>query len=616
MSALTVRYLGFFGSGRKPADLRFEPGLNVICGASETGKSFIAESIDFALGQESLVRDLPEGAGYDRVRLAIESKGYPPLTLDRSVEGGNYNAYNELLFDQPPSTQARTVRWKHAASRIDTLSYELLSRIGYAGRVLRTNARGRTRTLSFRDFARLCIVTEEEIQRRGSPVLSGQFVTATSEYAAFKLMLTANDDSALVSEEATSTRRERDDGKIELLDQLIAELQVELDESGIEEAELRDQEERLQSSLTDQAATLQSAQNELNELMAGRAEAAKDLRGVKARMLEITELVQRFTLLDQHYNTDVQRLRAIHEAGTLFVHLASRPCPLCGALPGDQHQDTDCDGNTEAVIKAANAEMEKIERLRRELADTVSSLHKEHGALEVALPAAEQTYADFESRITEIVAPALSEQRTSYNQLMSEMSSVRSSLEKIGRLKNLMQRRSDLAEVDDDAAGSQQETKTQISKSILDEFAQEIQQILEDWDYPDASRVFFDEGKKDIQISGKERGSTGKGLRAITHAAFTIGLMQFCRERDLPHPGFVVLDSPLLAYWEPESDEDDLRGSSLKEKFYRYILGMSKDSQIIVIENEHPPSFVEREAAVTIFTKNPTVGRYGFFPPR
>ncbi|WP_409188476.1 AAA family ATPase [Bradyrhizobium sp. RDM4] len=613
MSALTVRYLGFFGSGRKPADLRFEPGLNVICGASETGKSFITESIDFALGQESLTRDLPEGAGYDRVRLVIESKGYPPLTLDRSVEGGNYHAYNELLFDQQPSTQARTVRWKHAASRIDTLSYELLSRVGYTGRVLRTNARGRTRTLSFRDFARLCIITEEEIQRRGSPVLSGQFVTATSEYAAFKLMLTANDDSALVSVDATSTRRERDDGKIELLDQLIAELQVELDESGFEEAELRDQEERLKSSLTDYAATLQTAQNELNELMTGRAEAAKKLRGVKARMLEITELVQRFTLLDQHYNTDVQRLRAIHEAGTLFVHLASRSCPLCGALPGDQHQDTDCDGNTEAVIKAANAEMEKVERLRRELADTVFTLQTERAALEVALPSAEQTYADFESHLTEIVAPALSEQRTSYNQLMSEMSSVRSSLEKIGRLENLMQRRSDLAETDDDA-GSQQETKTQISKSILDEFAQEIQGILEDWDYPDASRVFFDESKKDIQISGKERGSSGKGLRAITHAAFTIGLMQFCRERELPHPGFIILDSPLLAYWKPESDEDDLRGSSLKEKFYRYVLGMSKDSQIIIIENEHPPSFVEQAAAVTIFTKNPTFGRYGFFP--
>jgi len=90
--------------------------------------------------------------------------------------------------------------------------------------------------------------------------------------------------------------------------------------------------------------------------------------------------------------------------------------------------------------------------------------------------------------------------------------------------------------------------------------------------------------------------------------------MQFCRDRSLPHPGFVVLDSPLLAYWKPEGDADDLRGSDLKDKFYRYLLGMSKNSQIIVIENEHPPDFVEKEAPVTVFTRNPNVGRYGFFP--
>jgi len=92
------------------------------------------------------------------------------------------------------------------------------------------------------------------------------------------------------------------------------------------------------------------------------------------------------------------------------------------------------------------------------------------------------------------------------------------------------------------------------------------------------------------------------------------GLMEFCRERSLPHPGFVVLDSPLLAYWKPEGDEDDLRGTDLKEMFYRYLLGLRKDSQVIIIENEHPPNFVSGEGNVVVFTKNPHHGRYGFFP--
>ena len=75
MSCLLLRYLAFLGPGKAPADLSLAPGLNVICGASETGKSFIVESIDFMLGKESPVRDIPERDGYDRIRLAIESAG-------------------------------------------------------------------------------------------------------------------------------------------------------------------------------------------------------------------------------------------------------------------------------------------------------------------------------------------------------------------------------------------------------------------------------------------------------------------------------------------------------------------------------------------------------------
>ena len=99
MSGLLLRYLAVFGPDKPPGDLSFAPGLNVICGASETGKSFIVESIDFMLGQENPVRDIPERDGYDRSRLAIESTGWPPLTLDRSVEGGNFRAFEELLTD-------------------------------------------------------------------------------------------------------------------------------------------------------------------------------------------------------------------------------------------------------------------------------------------------------------------------------------------------------------------------------------------------------------------------------------------------------------------------------------------------------------------------------------
>lgn len=614
MSGVLLRYLAYFGPDKAPADLAFVPGLNVICGASETGKSFVVESIDFMLGQENPVRDVPERDGYDRIRLAIESAGYPPLTLDRSVEGGHFSAYAEALTDGAPESAARTLRWKHAAARDDTLSFALLERTGLTGKVLRRNARGETRSLSFRDLARLCVVNEEEIQGRGSPLLSGQFTTATAEYAAFKLLLTGVDDSALVSAKEATGRRDQASAKIELLDQMIGDLQADLDEEGADEAELTDQLQRLEGSIRAQNDALTEVQEALDKVLEDRAAAARELRNRNARLAEIDELVGRFGLLNSHYQTDLERLTAIHESGSLFVHLEQKPCPLCGALPGDQHLDADCEGNTEAVVQAADAEMVKIERLRRELEETVVTLTAERTRLHDSLAAFQQRYTTSENELNEIASPAVAAERASYNELVSERADVLVALDKIGRLKRLMDQRAELeaAESGEDTAGT--ESRTQVSKNTLDEFARTVETILQEWHFPHADRVFFDESKKDFQIAGKERGSTGKGLRAITHAAVKIGLMEFCRERELPHSGFVVLDSPLLAYWKPEGDEDDLSGTDLKEMFYRYLLGLRKDSQVVIVENEHPPEFVADEANVIIFTKNPHQGRYGFFP--
>ncbi|MCB1882102.1 MAG: AAA family ATPase, partial [Gammaproteobacteria bacterium] len=69
MSGFLLRYLAYFGPDRMPAEILFQPGLNVIYGSSETGKSLIVESIDFMLGQKDPVRDVPERKGYDRIRL-------------------------------------------------------------------------------------------------------------------------------------------------------------------------------------------------------------------------------------------------------------------------------------------------------------------------------------------------------------------------------------------------------------------------------------------------------------------------------------------------------------------------------------------------------------------
>ena len=612
MTSLRLGGVAFLGPERDNATIAFSAGLNVICGASETGKSFIVEAIDYMLGGQSPLRHIPEREGYDRIRMPILCEGWPTLGLERSTEGGHFAVYEEELLEREPTTDCAVLREKHQAAKDDTLSYALLERVGLNLKRVRRNQSGQTNSLSFRNLARLCVVTEQEIQRRESPLLSGQFTQPTLEYAVFKLLLTGTDDSALVAAKEVSVRRHSVDGKLELLHEMIVELKAEIDEEGLDQAELGLQLQTIESEIGAQNSALLEVQARFDDILRQRAQVAAKIRVRRERMAEIDELSSRFGLLGRHYQSDLKRLEAIHESGSIFVHLERDACPLCGAEPKAQHLDSDCNGNTEAVISAAGAEMGKVRQLDRELHDTIAVLQEERTQVDTKLPLLQEQYDELDSRLAEVAAPAVATERAAYNQLVSKRAEVLASLQIFPRLDKLTQQRRQL-ESTEGGEPKAPESQTEIGSSRLDAFALKVQQILSDWDYPNADRVFFDEGTRDLQIGGKARGSTGKGLRAITHAAVNIALLEFCLDEGLPHPGFLVLDSPLLAYWEPEGEEDDLRGTQLKERFYEYLLGLRSDVQVIVVENQHPPSFVFERSNVVAFTKNPNHGRYGFF---
>jgi len=61
------------------------------------------------------------------------------------------------------------------------------------------------------------------------------------------------------------------------------------------------------------------------------------------------------------------------------------------------------------------------------------------------------------------------------------------------------------------------------------------------------------------------------------------------------------MDSPLLAYFKPQSDEDHaLQGADLKERFYDFLVQHhGESSQVIIIENQHPRVDIEDKVSMT-----------------
>lgn len=567
------------------------------------------------LGSSSDLRDIPERVGYDRVFLGVEDSFGETFTLERGTAGGQYRRHDGLHFGVPPDADPTILRAKHNETREDTLSRYLLGKVGLAGKRIRRNAGGDTNSLSIRNLARLCLVSEQEIQKQSSPILTGQFLTATAEYSTFKLLLTGVDDSAVQPAEPDKTRRVSRAAKIEVIDELVASYRERL--SGIigeddDGEELRAQLSRLDESIGREQGVLSESDAAYRQAVETRNALRRELATARERRTEITELLARFSLLDAHYHSDLERLEGIREAGVLVSALDNQACPLCGAAPDAQHLGGDCDGNIDAVVAAVDAEYDKIVRLQQELHETVTQLRREAGEFDDLTPRIEGQLEAALERLAEL-SPALSAQRAVFSELMQKRSVVQNAVNLLQSIEELAARRAEI-DASPDEPEREEPPSADLSFSTLGAFSKVYEEVLKSWNFPEAEPVFFDKEARDFVVGGKPRGARGKGMRAITYAAFTVALLEYSRRNDLPHLGFVVLDTPLLAYREPEGEEDDLAGTDVHERFYES-LSTFTDRQVIVLENVDPPDGVRLRPSgrATLFSKNPNMGRYGFF---
>ncbi len=314
---ISLRHLTFLGSNRKPATIAFGLGLNVVYGASDTGKSFIVDAIDFMLGGRGPLRDISQRVGYDRILLAFEISGGEQFTLLRSVDGGHFRLFEGLFSEVAPVGEGKELSDQHSDRNDENLSAFLLAKIDLGKKRIRKNKQNDTLSLSFRNLARLVIINEEEIIQRRSPLADGTYTNDTPNMAVFKLLLTGVDDSALVSSKASTPEEHSREGQIELLDQLITEAKQQIRDLAGPPAQLEEQLGRLDETMAEQGRLLAHSEAEYREIAGRRRDLLKRLEEGNNRLTEISSLLERFALLDEHYKSDIARLKGIEEAGTL-----------------------------------------------------------------------------------------------------------------------------------------------------------------------------------------------------------------------------------------------------------------------------------------------------------
>lgn len=317
------------------------------------------------------------------------------------------------------------------------------------------------------------------------------------------------------------------------------------------------------------------------------------------------------------YESDIARLGALEQGGHLLLARLDRPCPLCGATAEHHHNDGKRD--VDRARTAARAEIARIERERRDLFSTIRLLERD-GAGHLAQLRKQRARIAAAERLLVFLRPDESGLRQTYEDRIEKRDAVRDQLK-------LFDQRDRLAVQLSQVTGTKPEPKQHLSVGIDGPtghaLAVKIQEVLEAWKFPGTPVVSFDPQSQDIRIAGKERRANGKGVRAVLHSAFKVAVMLVCQERGLPHPGILVLDTPLLTYREPvkvprhgdlTTDERALAATTLHEYFYRHLASLADRAQFIILENSDPPAAVSQGVTVHLFTGVEGDERMGLFP--
>ncbi|MEU2721581.1 hypothetical protein [Streptomyces smyrnaeus] len=610
MGSLQLVHLTYAGSGKESAQIVFGPELTTIYGASDTGKTFIVRSVEYMLGGAQLDM-VPEADGYTQILLGLLLPDGSPLTLVRRPDTNSTHLHREDLRDLVHRPADAIVNSVHNARSKNSLSIHLMRAMGLNEVLIRKNEAGGTRSLALNDLVHLSVIAEDRMIAMPSPVLrTGTASTRTAETSVMRFLLTGEGDPS-VDAGPNAGQRRVNKGQINLLDQLVIDLSAKL-ESDEPERELKDRLVRIKIAIDEQNTAYRAADEGHREAVRERMTHARHLAELDERLAEVSDLLGRFSLLEDQYRSDLERLVMVNEAGSILGYFRVGTCVFCGADPEHQQPGHNQQEATQLHI-AVQAEATKTTALLNDLLPTIADLAREQEEIAQTWQAAKNDLEALDELIAESEGQ-LAPLREGLQELLDARSAVERDLELHARIAELEDKRSRL-----DAEGAVPATRPTeyIAAQVVNDFDSVLQRTLSSWEVPAVDNSGYDQYNAEIWAGGRPRAGRGKGVRSVLHSAFTTSLARFCIERDLPHLGFVVLDSPVVTYRQPvkndpaDPDLPDVRiTSTVVDRFYEDMLAFP--GQAVIIENGDPPLGVLSEATTYNFTA--ADGRSGFLP--
>lgn len=584
-----LRKLVLRGSGVKDAIEIFERGGNILAGESDTGKSYLLHCLDYIFGADKLKKRIPGAESYSDLFVELENLSGASLTLKRSLSGGKIAVYRCKLEDIGAGPDEVVTSKRGTGKDVNDISSVLFPFAGIPEAVLRKNDRGATQRLSMRMFLPVLLVGEIAIIDERSPILGKSGFSETAHKRAFSFILSGKDDSGVVTSEEMGLVRARSAGQLGVITELLAPLE----ERAAKRQVLVDgaTEDAIEEAISGMSGQLSLITEERTGLHVEREAYVDALSRSESQIVALDELLSRYHLLDSRYASDLERLDFVAEGAHYFKELQEMRCPLCDQVVDAAHEHA-IDVSAESVYQSARAEAGKILGHRADLAETIEAIADRRRGRVAQIADFKTNIARIDERLSQVVIPAFEQITARLDSLIDRKVEHELANSERDQIRNLTELKRQIESVLD--AKGEKESWEQLPAKALRDFCSEIEAVLTEWSWKGPGRVDFDQKEYDIVVDGQSRQSHGKGVRAVLYAAFAIGLLRYCKRSAKPHPGMVVIDSPLTSYKKGESTSigDGPVDPGIEASFWESLTRLGDGIQVIIVENKEPPQDV------------------------
>lgn len=593
MSKFYIKKITAYGENKKESSIEFSPYLTIICGASNTGKTYIFKCIKYLLGSDKL--EIKVNSGYTKFSmvLCVNDKD---ITFAREIKSSdievisNYEGIENGIYSTDYEKE----------NNINSVYLRLFGI--YEDFKVPYNRNCEMKRFTLRMFLHMLMINEKEIERDLSIVLPKETTNKTYFLSHLLYLLYETDFSVYDPEDSEKTKRIKKAAISKYInDKLFA---------------LKERSEALKSNpsfnpnydidkdLQLLTVRLNYIETQLNETFINGQALLKDITERNERLNECNILLNRYISLESQFTSDIQRLTFISESSSILKdETESNKCPHC-------NQTLSTNNEFDVNIDTINAEIFRITSQLDGLMEIKNELLEEINALNDSLSELQQKKDEVDNLINTVLKP---EKRDIENKIntFKEYISVQSELKTLESFDR--QWNDDLEDL-----YKKQPKKTSYNPFELfnigftNDITREIQTILKLCDHPRSSSASFSIRNFDIEINNNPKATNGKGFTAFYNTTLVLAFRKYLYETARIKPPFYIIDTPLLGL---DVGHTHLNKNNLTQGIYNYFVNSVNQSQLIIIENEKDmPNINLKNPKIKYydFTHDEDEGRYGF----